>query len=347
MKKLRLLLVICAVALLSGCKYEYKMKITEDKKVNFEFTYGIPKDYAVEDEEEVKTTAIEEETPEVTTTGIEDDDDDLTTEDITTIGGDDSSFSYKPNCNDLKEKLGEGWTVEEYSDEKVVGCKMSITYDSIDAISGDKEVVVELVNVSEGQLDDKQLFTKNGDKYSAHFKFGIKDLMDSSKEEMQGMDQLVSLMLATAELNYTVELPYKNLSNNATTVSKDGKTLTWKLATDKNTDIKYSFNFTGKEESKIPWLYIGIAGGALLVIIIIIIIVSKCKKCDCSNCSCDKKEVVNQQPKVEEVTEPVIEEVKEEIVEPVVETAEPVVEEVTEEVVEPEVEEPKTEENNQ
>ena len=346
MKHLKFLLVICALALLSGCyKFEAKMTITEDKKMDFEVIYAMYNADSLmggletegtetgtlenENENEESATIEGEELPTgletVETTEEKPLEGDIN-ENVTTIGSEDS---LKINCDEIKTSLGEGWTVEEYSDVEYKGCKLKKSYASIDDISGSKEVVVDLTKLGEGSFDDKQLFKKSGNKYSANFKFTIDE--ESSKQAAQYKDLF--------KMSYTVSLPTKNTSNNATKVEDDGKTLIWEIAPDKTTEIKYSFKL-GEGGCEIPWLYIGIGAGALVLIIIIILIVKGCKKnckCDCSNCDCAKEEKVEEvapvveEPKVEEVT-PVVEEPKVE---------EPINEEVTEQVSE------NTEENNQ
>ena len=343
MKNLKFLLVICAVALLSGCyKFEAKMTIKDDKQMDFEIVYGIyntdslMEGFGTEEETTEEETTGEEETTigEETTTIEGEEETTLDLEDDEDITGDLTSI----DCDEIKNNLGEGWTVEEYQDTEYKGCKIKKSYASIDDISSSKDVVVELTNITDGKFDDKQMFKKSGNKYSANFRFTV----DESQSEM--IEQYKSLF----KLSYVVELPSKNTSNNATKVENDGKTLIWEITPEKTTDIKFSFKL-GKSE--FPWLYVGIAAGAVVLIVVIILIVCGCKKnckCNCSNCECTNNEP-KEENKVEET--PVVEEPVEEVNEPAVEetpvTEEPV-EEVTEAAVEENTEEVKTtEENNQ
>ena len=248
MKKFKLLLIVFAAVLLSGCyRYEAKMVITDDKKVNFEVIYAM-----------INMNSVEDDTPLLTTDNP-----------ITTGENDeeDGSMNLAPNCTELQSKLGETWKVESWSDDSYAGCKISKTYENIDEISSDKEVVVELTNVPDGDFDDSKLFTKKGDNYSAHFTFDSSDGYDAT--EMKDYESMF-------KLSYSVELPFKNLSNNATTVENDGKKLTWTIKPGVKTDIKYEFNFTGKKP--LPWLYIGIGCGAVVLVVVVILIVKSCKK---------------------------------------------------------------------
>lgn len=51
------------------------------------------------------------------------------------------------------------------------------------------------------------------------------------------------------DLEYKVTLPEKPISSNATSVSEDGKTLTWKMTYRKKNSVQYEFKL-GKDEIK-------------------------------------------------------------------------------------------------
>ena len=51
------------------------------------------------------------------------------------------------------------------------------------------------------------------------------------------------------DLEYKVTLPEKQISSNATSVSEDGKTLTWKMTYRKKNSVQYEFKL-GKDEIK-------------------------------------------------------------------------------------------------
>lgn len=78
------------------------------------------------------------------------------------------------------------------------------------------------------------------------------------------------------EFSYTVNLPEKALTNNATNVSNDGKTLTWSLMQSQMSNIEFSFEL--KNMTNYYILYGGIAAVVIIVIIIIITIIKKGKK---------------------------------------------------------------------
>ena len=78
------------------------------------------------------------------------------------------------------------------------------------------------------------------------------------------------------EFNYVVNLPEKALTNNATNVSNDGKTLTWSLMQSQISNIEFSFEL--KNMTNYYILYGGIAAALIIVIIIIISLIKKGKK---------------------------------------------------------------------
>lgn len=90
---------------------------------------------------------------------------------------------------------------------------------------------------------------------------------------LEDLGELTSLM-QEMKFTYKLVLPYKAISNNASTVSEDGKTLTWNLVSDGVSNINFSFSVYNLTNLLI------IVGGAvlLIVLIVVIIIVVKNKK---------------------------------------------------------------------
>lgn len=78
------------------------------------------------------------------------------------------------------------------------------------------------------------------------------------------------------EFSYVVNLPEKALTNNATNVSNDGKTLTWSLMQSQISNIEFSFEL--KNMTNYYILYGAIAAAVIIVIIIIISLIKKGKK---------------------------------------------------------------------
>lgn len=78
------------------------------------------------------------------------------------------------------------------------------------------------------------------------------------------------------EFSFTVNLPEKALSNNASNVTNDGKTLVWSIMQSQTSNIEFSFEL--KNMTNYYILYGGIALGVIIVIVIIITIIKKIKK---------------------------------------------------------------------
>lgn len=94
----------------------------------------------------------------------------------------------------------------------------------------------------------------------------------TNEEEMEDYSEMFS-SAGEMEFKFTAILPVKPLSSNATSVSEDGKTLTWNLLTNTNSEIKYSFELLNMTN-----LYILIGGGAVLLVFIIVMFIAIIKK---------------------------------------------------------------------
>ncbi len=212
----------------------------------------------------------------------------------------------------LEEAKNQGFKVEKYSENDKEGYKFTKSISNIDEVSSKDSVVGDLgVGKDSGKylFTVKPGLFKN--KYTAKLKssdvdqvnerattlpdnsdegatladddaldtndtMGTDDLTDDSTEDdtlNSDMDlSALSSMMGSMELNYTVNLPYKALSSNATSVNNDGKKLSWDLTKIKD-NIEFEFELYNMNN-------IYIAGGvaALFVIIIVLIIISKIKK---------------------------------------------------------------------
>ena len=114
--------------------------------------------------------------------------------------------------------------------------------------------------------------------YIAKFKFDAKESdlnNDESNDTSSGvtndsdsinMDDLdLSSMTSNLDLSFNVKLPYSSISSNATTKNNDGKELTWNLSSSQEEMIEFEFELYNMTN-----IYIG--AGIILVLLIIIII---------------------------------------------------------------------------
>ena len=140
----------------------------------------------------------------------------------------------------------EGYTKERYETTDLKGYAFTKNLGNIENLTGDT------INFS---LEDEPteniiMFTKKGNNYFTEFEAG--EPFDTDDTDQYNIDYTVE---------YIVTLPTKAINHNATTISEDGKTLTWDLTTPINT-ISYEFAFANN-----TILYIIIGGVAVVILL--------------------------------------------------------------------------------
>ena len=206
-KVVRLLISLVLLLALAGCvKYDVTMGVNKDKSVDFEMVYAM-------DTSSYDNMGSEEETNDDTTEPEEDEE--PIEEGSTGVTTDDYSFLEK-----------KGYKVEEFyeekDDKKYQGVKISKTFKSIDDITKEVDKTIDF-NTIVGKVetfDESQVFSKNGKVYKASYLF---DFSDDGKDVSADYKDYQSMF----ELTFTISLPNKPRSSNATKTSKDGKVLTW------------------------------------------------------------------------------------------------------------------------
>jgi len=180
-------------------------------------------------------------------------------------------WEYLEKDDDSLKEPPEGFKSEKYDKDGFKGYVYSKEVGTIDDVT--KESAKERYNIlGDESSDDKEdkddedsegssgnvdvetllketLFTKKGNVYKSN--------MTIKSEDSSSYDQYKSAG-AALDLKFVLELPNKPISNNATEVSKDGKTLTWDLT--KNSDIDVEFKLGNN-----TLLYVGIGAGVLVV----------------------------------------------------------------------------------
>ena len=112
---------------------------------------------------------------------------------------------------------------ENYTDTEYIGNKYTYTFDNINDISQEEDIVVDLNEDIYGE----KLFTKKDDVYSANFVYSLVD-----KEEYNEVNFINT---------FSVNLPRNSVSNNADKVTNHGKTLIWNIKNGEKRNIKFSF----------------------------------------------------------------------------------------------------------
>ena len=195
----------------------------------------------------------------------------------------------------VKELKDNGFTVKEYNEDGYVGFKISKKIKNIDNISDTNEVTYSLSDDT-SKKDNKIFTVKKGlfkNTYKAKFSFDMNNSglnSDSDEDDESNVD--MSQYLSSMDLKYTVNLPYKAKSNNATTVNKGGKQLVWDLATANS--IEYEFELYN------PIFYIAIGVGIVIVIGIIIIVIKKNKGSKKSTIETNSTQIVDNIPTTDE-----------------------------------------------
>lgn len=221
------------------------------------------------------------------------------------------------DTNDFKEAENQGFLVRDYNDGKMVGYTFTKKFNNIDSISteennyisnfGDilekpdvyvfsvkkgffKNTYTAKLNVSDSGMggDFDSLLGNNSsfdDTTSYEDDFSTSDEFISGDDWSSLGGNMDPQMMANMEMNFVVNVPYKAVESNATTINNDGKELTWNLllVEDKTLDFKFDlYNMTN--------IYIVVGIGLAVIVLIIVFIVKKIGK---NNSNSNKKYSVN------------------------------------------------------
>jgi len=210
------------------------------------------------------------------------------------LEGDTSSF----DMSSLKEAENQGFLVKEYSEGNMQGYVVTKKIDSIDKLSTEESDYVSdftklleesnvyvfsiekgflkntykaKLKVSDGNMGDLSSMTGGN---SSSFEDDNDDYSWSSDEEdddwsISGSDMDYTEMMKNMEVNFVVNLPYKVIDSNATSVDNDGKKLTWNLMTTKDQTIDFEFELYNMTN-----VYI-VVGAALVVISLVVVVIVK------------------------------------------------------------------------
>lgn len=194
------------------------------------------------------------------------------TADIAYIYGFDKEYleemgaSGKEMTGDMQENAElSNYKIEDYSDDKIEGFKATKHVTDLAEISLEEAFGEENVKDSE---ENKINIEKKGAKtvYS-----------QNAQIDLTSMDSSMSSMVT---MKYTINLPIKAGKNNASEVSKDGKTLTWNLKAGEINKIEFEATEQGTFAKVIKIVLIVVAVIAVIAIIAFVInlIIKKTKK---------------------------------------------------------------------
>ena len=169
------------------------------------------------------------------------------------------SESIGPTEEEIEEFKEKGFTYEEYVDidSGYYGCILS--RQGIDLRSGNAQGgETDMNSLLDGEFDD--LFRVEGKHVIIDFEVYSED------EDNEMLSYIPMIKNSGGYMKFNLELPVKPTSNNATTVSEDGKTLTWDLTRFGPGD-KVHAEFDIPSKSIPVWLYIIIGVIAAVLII--------------------------------------------------------------------------------
>ena len=200
-----------------------------------------------------------------------------------------SSNETNMDNSEIQKLKDNGFNVEEYSDDTMTGYTISTKINNIDDVSTEKDTMFNLNDIFNGEkLSDiftvKKGFFKNtytvkiGEEESTDMTNELEDDLNStySDDSLLATDDAdLSMLLNSMDINFTINLPYKAISSNATNTENDGKTLVWQPTSASNSSSNIEFSFELYNMTNI-YLMVGIV--ILIIVIIIILIVKHCKK---------------------------------------------------------------------
>ncbi len=230
MKKVLILLLI--VLLTSGCsmKMEYNMAIQSDKSMDFSVIYVMDDD--------------------MITSLLKDDENVDSSSEITYSDRQKWDFVEKMLLENDEDIIHAGFIRERYETEGYKGYRFTKKIKDIESVTG-SSANFNLIDFYE--IETTKLFTKKDNHYQLNMN------ITDEKDIEEGIDYK-----ETVDAKFTIMLPEKAISNNATEVSEDGKILTWDLNRVDNINLEFEI------PSNNTMMYIVI--GAIVVILLLLIL---------------------------------------------------------------------------
>lgn len=230
---------------------------------------------------------------------------------LASIGVETSSLENDKSFDEMEEQAKQnGYAIEKYEDDNTYGFKATKHANNIQE---DFDVNDEVDTDSEdaGRIMYEKTLLKT--KFSQSSKVDLTNMSEDSEDAA-----MLKAVMSQMKISYKITLPFRVGSNNATTVSEDGKTIEWTLKVGEVNEIKF-------EASQDYGMYalLGLAIVLVIVASVSVILSKKAKKTVEAKPVEVKKEETKAKEKIENVK---------------VEDTE-VVEDVTKETVETEKEE--------
>lgn len=232
-KKFKAISILSALSLvLCGCsmKTEYNMTINKDKSMDFSVIAAMDKEL-IDGLLSMENMSIDGEENE-------------NTENVEYTDEQRWQMLEKQTTEDESPK-DLGFTEEKYQENEYYGYKYTKKISNIDDISGNK---IDFKLEDFKNISDSKFFVKDGNTYKAKFTMSNEE----QSEQTQGYDVGIDMI-------FTVTLPDKPISHNATETSEDGKTLIWNLLDKDSQNIEFEFSLN-EENNNMLYVVCGLIG---------------------------------------------------------------------------------------
>lgn len=235
MKGILVIAIACIVLIsLSGCaRVNYEVNVNKDGSADVSYVIGYDKEF------------------------------------LSSMGVSESDLGEEGFADMEKEATEDGYEVEKYNDDTIVGFKAKKHFDHIADFTmddvGDEEISTDGTD-NKISFDKKLLDTR----ISQNAKI---DLTTLSEEEDSETANITNMLLGQMKVSYKITLPFKVGDNNATTVSEDGKTLEWTLKAGEVNEVHFE-----AQENLNAILFGGIGAIVVIIIVAVIVLANKSKK---------------------------------------------------------------------
>lgn len=238
MKNLKVFAVLLCILLLSGCaiKNDVSLNIKGDGSLEYKVFFGM--------DSELLSNLIQMNNTDITEEEVIDED-----------------TLVKFASENIKAPYLEGFTVEPGKNGEFYGNNYIYKVDDINKVSSNDAVKVNVADYEneEKLLKDQKLFSVNKDIYSGNFIFDLTVEDEGESSEMAEIEYFY---------DFSVTLPTKAISSNASSVSEDGKTLTWDLKHGELNEVKFEFRLSNTN------MIIGVVACIVDIILLISIIIA-------------------------------------------------------------------------
>ena len=188
-------------------------------------------------------------------------------------------MDFESNYDDLSKK---GFKVDDINKDGYIGKRITVNYANIDDISDSKQFDVTINSFYEDDFNKKNIFkVETGflqNTYTAKLSYDTSST-DMDNEDYEGMVDSSELtpeqeaLMKEMESTFTVNLPSKSISNNATAVSNEGKKLMWDFIKEPNKNIEFTFKMWNTKN-----LYITLGCGGVFVLFLLVLTIVLIKR---------------------------------------------------------------------